>query len=274
MDLQSHCAGKAANGYVADTRVRLSTRSEKYLLIIRLLGRAGDTLIREKANELRNYATEHKLEREAVLAFYNPPWTLALFPTERVSARTRRILCYPGGNGLKAMVMTLVATVAAIAIALSVFVLIGPERVWSWFGPADLGQVDFATLERRSSPNDALACTPEQCRAKIDIMPPVFSVDARSLRAAMGKALTSEHRLIRVHAHDASLTDRYVQRSAFFGFPDTIVIKFVNRPRSTSTVAIYSRSQLGQGDFGANKRRIERWLDKLKQAVPGSRESQ
>jgi len=40
---------------------------------------------------------------------------------------------------------------------------------------------------------------------------------------------------------------------------------------STSTVAIYSRSQLGYGDLGVNGDRIERWLEKLKQVVPVSK---
>jgi uncharacterized protein (DUF1499 family) len=36
-------------------------------------------------------------------------------------------------------------------------------------------------------------------------------------------------------------------------------------------VAIYSRSQLGNGDMGVNKARIERWLGKLKKVVSLSR---
>ena len=87
----------------------------------------------------------------------------------------------------------------------------------------------------------------------------------------MAKALTSESRLALAHADDATLTDRYVQRSVLLGFPDTIVVSHVDRPGDTSTVAIYSRSQLGYGDLGVNRGRIERWLDKLKQVVPVSK---
>lgn len=169
---------------------------------------------------------------------------------------------------MKAMLMFLAAAAVAIFIGIAAFVIIAPERVWSLFGPADLGPVDFARLERRSSPNDALACPAGLCRAKIDVVPPVFAIDARRLRAAMTKALTSESRLALEYADDATLTDRYVQRSALLGFPDTIVVSYVDHPGDTSTVAIYSRSQLGYGDLGVNKGRIERWLTKLKQAAP------
>ena len=53
-------------------------------------------------------------------------------------------------------------------------------------------------------------------------------------------------------------------------FPDTIVVRFLDRPDGRSTLAIYSRSQLGTNDLGVNLARIERWLDKLAGEVPSS----
>jgi hypothetical protein len=49
--------------------------------------------------------------------------------------------------------------VAAVltAISASVILMVGPEWIWSLFGPPDLGPVTFETLERRATPNDALA---------------------------------------------------------------------------------------------------------------------
>jgi uncharacterized protein (DUF1499 family) len=172
---------------------------------------------------------------------------------------------------LKTILLILAAAVGTFALAVAAVVMIGPQRVWSLFGPSDLGPVDFARLERRTSPNDALTCPPGLCRTKVDVVPPLFAVDARRLRAAMAKMLASEPRVALTHADDATLTDRYVQRSALLGFPDTIVISYVDRPGDTSTVAIYSRSQLGYGDLGVNGDRIERWLEKLKQVVPVSK---
>jgi len=158
---------------------------------------------------------------------------------------------------------------AAIAAAVSVaFALIGPERLWSTIGPADLGPVTFETLKRRESANDGLACPPQLCEAKGDLEPPVFEVDAEVLRTAMAKVIASEPRITVVHIDDEAMTDRYVQRSAVFGFPDTIVVRYLDQPGSTSTMAIYSRSQLGNGDMGVNRARIERWLAKLRAIVP------
>lgn len=166
--------------------------------------------------------------------------------------------------------MMLAAGLAAFAlVAALVFVLLGPARVWGMFGPADLGAVDFARLQRRSSPNDALAAPagfPVPARA--DIATPVFALDARALRDAMATALAAEPKLQRVAADARAGTERYVQRTALLGFPDTIDILYVDLPGGRSSVAIYSRSKIGYGDHGANRARIERWLARLTGVAP------
>jgi uncharacterized protein (DUF1499 family) len=51
------------------------------------------------------------------------------------------------------------------------------------------------------------------------------------------------------------------------GFPDTIVVRFLDLPDGRSTLAIYSRSRFGESDFGVNHARLERWLGKLTRYV-------
>jgi len=162
---------------------------------------------------------------------------------------------------LAAIIILSIAVVAAFAIA-------GPTRVWSLFGPADLGPVTFEQLERRATPNDALACPADLCKARSDMLSPRFAVDARVLRAAMEKILATEPNVTRVAADEATRTERFVQRSARLGFPDTIVVRYLEQPGERSTLAIYSRSQLGRSDLGANRERIARWLKKLAQQAP------
>jgi uncharacterized protein (DUF1499 family) len=72
--------------------------------------------------------------------------------------------------------------------------------------------------------------------------------------------IASEPRVSVAEANEATLTDRYVQRSERLGFPDTIVVRFLDRMEGRSTLALYSRSRLGKGDFGVNRARIVRWL--------------
>jgi uncharacterized protein (DUF1499 family) len=166
--------------------------------------------------------------------------------------------------------MLTISAVAAVVvvIAASVILMVGPEWVWSFFGPPDLGPVAFETLERRTTPNDALVCPPHLCKARSDLVPTLFAVDASGLRAAMAKVIASEPRIALVHTNDAALTERYIQRSALLGFPDTVVVRYIDQPEGRSTLAMYSRSQLGRSDLGVNKARLERWLGKLRQVVP------
>lgn len=166
--------------------------------------------------------------------------------------------------------MSAIVVLALIALATSsAWFLVGPKRLWSMIGPADLGPVDFRTLERRKSPNDSLACPPDFCQANSDLVPPTFAVNARHLRAAMAKVIASEPNITTAQIDDVALVDRYVQRTAVLQFPDTIVVRYVDLGLGErSTLAIYSRSQLGYSDLGANRARITRWLGKLEKLAP------
>jgi len=163
-------------------------------------------------------------------------------------------------------IFAIVAVVAAAVV--SVFFIVGPERIWSLFGPADLGPVAFETLERRTTPNDALACPPNFCKARSDFTPPLFGVEVAALRAAMANLIASEQRISLIETNDTASTERYLQRSALMQFPDTIVVRYIQKPEGHSTLAIYSRSQLGESDLGVNRARLERWLGKLRQLLP------
>jgi uncharacterized protein (DUF1499 family) len=168
----------------------------------------------------------------------------------------------------------LVGIVGAVTLVLlavvGAFIIIGPERIWNLFGPPDLGAISFETLKRRSTPNDALACPTDLCSAKSDIIPPLFSVSASELQCAFGNVIASEERVTKVEAADRDRTERYIQRSRLMGFPDTIVVQFFERPGGRSTLALYSRSQMGKSDFGVNRARIARWLEKLTTQAPVS----
>lgn len=162
------------------------------------------------------------------------------------------------GRFLMFLAAIFVVLVLAFAAA---FLILGPERLWARFGPADLGDVDFATLVRRETPNDALACLPEYCAAKADIPAPVIALPVAQAFPAVEQALLREPR-VRLAAADPALgTLRFVQRSRFMGFPDTINVRLVPTADGGSAVLIYSRSQLGRADMGVNLARVKRWVD-------------
>ena len=138
------------------------------------------------------------------------------------------------------------------------------------FGRPDLGDVDFATLERRSSPNDALACPPGVCpKARADIEPPVFPVAGEQLRRIVLEVAQSEPNTQLVYSSRWGEQDRYVARTTLMRFPDTISVMIVGEGEGRSTLAIYSRSQIGYGDLGVNQARVGRWLRKIGERARG-----
>jgi uncharacterized protein (DUF1499 family) len=147
-----------------------------------------------------------------------------------------------------------------LAIVAGLFLVVGPVKVWTWLGPADLGPVAFETLQRRKSPNDALACPQGLCTAKIDVPSPIYKGSAKELREAFAKVIVLEPQVERVDTNNDTLTDRYVQRSKLMQYPDTLVVQFIDRPDGRATLALYSRSQVGESDLGVNRQRIDRLL--------------
>lgn len=169
--------------------------------------------------------------------------------------------------------MKVVAWVAAglailAGLVVGTFLVVGADRFWRLFGDPDMGSVTFETLARSRTPNDALACPPGLCAAAADITPPGFAIAAPDLRRAFATVIAAEPRITVVETDDAALADRYVQRSRLLGFPDTIVVRFLELPDGRSTLALYSRSLIGHGDMGVNRARIERWLAALAALVP------
>ena len=167
-----------------------------------------------------------------------------------------------------------VTFVLAVGAAFAALVARGPEPggiedAYAWvFGKPDLGPVDFSKLRRRVTPNDALACRPEICRdAPADFVPPVFPVDGERLRAIVAAVATSEPRTDLIFSARWDTQDRYLARSRVMRFPDTIDALVVGQREGHSTVALYSRSQIGLSDFGVNRSRISRWLDRIGEAA-------
>jgi hypothetical protein len=132
------------------------------------------------------------------------------------------------------------------------------------FGPPDLGPVEFETFRRGTRPNTALACPPGFCaNAAGDFDPGVFPVPDEELRRRFTAFALAEPRVAPVYRSDGPgrpVQDRYIQRSERMSFPDTIDVRFIALSDTTSTLAIYSRSQIGYRDFGVNLARIRRWI--------------
>ncbi len=133
-------------------------------------------------------------------------------------------------------------------------------------GGVDVRTVDLRSIARSSSPNDAFACPASVCRAMADFESPAFPVSGSRLMDAVRAVLKAQPRTELV-GRDAGLDQLvFVQRSALFGFPDTIRVQGAPTPAGASVI-IHSRSNTGYWDFGVNRQRVRTLLEQLKQAV-------
>lgn len=132
---------------------------------------------------------------------------------------------------------------------------------------ADTGAVDFAALARSEHPNDALACPPELCAAKADLVTAPVAMSVTDLAAKVATVLPAEPRTELVSegqpAADGSVGFILVQRSLVFRFPDTVNVLVRPVDAGHAIIAVYSRSNYGYGDFGVNLARVKDWLGKL-----------
>jgi uncharacterized protein (DUF1499 family) len=128
------------------------------------------------------------------------------------------------------------------------------------FGPPDQGSVDFATLQRTNSPNDALACPDTICVTRIDVVTPVYPVTGAELRLIVRDVAREQPGTQIVYAARWEEEDRFVVRSKLMRFPDTINARIFGAGDEGAMLALYSRSQIGYSDLGANEERIRAWL--------------
>ena len=158
----------------------------------------------------------------------------------------------------KLLVLLAIAIIAAAAVPF----VYGRDRLWREIGgPADQGTVDFQTLVRRSSPNDSLSCPVDLCAGVAsDAEAVVYDVAVEHLAGRFDEAMRREPLLERVNDGGDRNYRRYIQRSWLLRFPDTIDVKFVAVGEGQSMMAIYSRSLIGRRDFGANEKRLWRWI--------------
>jgi hypothetical protein len=163
------------------------------------------------------------------------------------------------------------ALLAVLALSATVFVATTKEEsvlaaaYELVFGSPDMGAVEFEVFTRGSKPNTALACPAGFCKnAPSDFVPPVYPVSEEKLRALITAKVLAEPDTSPVYRHASPglpTQDRYIQRTPLMRFPDTINIRFIPLTENTSTLAIFSRSQLGHSDMGVNLARIRRWTD-------------
>ena len=131
--------------------------------------------------------------------------------------------------------------------------------------PADMP--DPTTLARTGRPNDWLICPPSACRAEAGAMAPAYAVPPAALLAAWRTVLAAQPRATLIGEDPSRLLLLAQDRTPVMRFVDTVAIRVLPAGEGGSTFAAYSRSELGYGDLGTNRRRLESWVAALDRQV-------
>ena len=158
----------------------------------------------------------------------------------------------------------LLIALAGIAVAFATLIIEGQTLETVIFAVGEVPVVDFATLQRKPTPNQYLLCPAAMCVTQTDGAAPVYDVPVTKLQVVWDQMIAEQPR-VEVQRRDiTNMQIDYVQRSRLLRFPDLVTVRFVPVDDTHSTLAIYSRSVYGKGDLGVNRARVEEWLARLK----------
>ena len=118
---------------------------------------------------------------------------------------------------------------------------------------------DLAKLVPPETPNWHLVCPPGLCTAA-KAASPTFALSPDALLDVVRRVAAAQPRTTLVAERTAERRLDYVQLTRFLRFIDSISIAVVPLPEGRSGIVMYSHSNLGRSDLGANRARVEEWL--------------
>ena len=123
---------------------------------------------------------------------------------------------------------------------------------------------DLRKIVRPSSPNSYLVCGKGLCAAQADEDGPVFDLPPEKLLVAAVRVASQQPNTSAADADNALSQLVFVQRTPYLRFPDVVRVQAIALPDGKSTLALYSHSVYGYGDFGVNGRRARDWVAAIK----------
>jgi uncharacterized protein (DUF1499 family) len=124
--------------------------------------------------------------------------------------------------------------------------------------------LDFATLQPPSRPNAWLIAPPDAIAGSANEAAPVFAVPAERAARAWVDVVEAQPRTRILAVSPDGLQLEAEQHSAVFGFVDRVSARFIPLAAGRTTLALYSRAEVGYWDLGVNRRRLRSWLAELK----------
>lgn len=165
-----------------------------------------------------------------------------------MAQRFRRVL-----TGLLAVLVVTAGAVGVLRLSG------GWDRMLS---PGPLRPVVFAELAPPTTPNWYLVCPDGGCPVgTAHRASPVFAVPAAQMQDRVDAFLASDP-AVSVESRRNGTIDAVV-RTPLMRWPDWVTLQVIPLDAGRSTLAVFSRSVYGVRDMGANRARVEAWLDSL-----------
>ncbi len=123
--------------------------------------------------------------------------------------------------------------------------------------------LDLHSLKRPASPNHHLIAPEGFAGPQPDEPAPTFDLPAPALYALARRVALAEPRVRLLEEAPERLTFEARQRTPVWRLADDVTIEVLPLGDSRATLALYSRSRCGRGDFGVNRRRARRWLEQI-----------
>lgn len=124
--------------------------------------------------------------------------------------------------------------------------------------------IDFKTLRLHSKPNQFLIAPEGFCEeARVHDFAEIFGQPVDQLQDTLLQIILETARIVEVDQDEARRQFAFVATTALMRFKDDVNVQFIEIGPEQSSFAIYSRSRVGYGDMGANRKRVMAWLDQL-----------
>ena len=122
------------------------------------------------------------------------------------------------------------------------------------------------SVVRPAKPNTAYM-VPDgiETQSERDAASPVFGMSADAVFAMAVDFWSGLTRVNLVEKDDANRRAHFIAKTALMRFKDDILFEVVDLADGQSSVILYSASRVGYSDLGTNRKRVDQWLELLKE---------